>query len=215
MGKGGHHVELKIWFDAWNLCQGGGRGQALQQIHIQQHPIISQFRCPHEGPVPGRSSDLLADIVSVTPQDQILPGLSPHLSSRTLSPRTGLKGARKLQTGGSLSSPAKSRSPAANPSGPQGLLETSLLCVGTFVSRLPWETQILHELSLKCPDGDPRASLTSRPGKGPEGQSHFWLQGRLPAECSSVCRPGCPGWHHVHLVSCPDRHGRADVSHQF
>lgn len=52
VGKGGHHVELKTWFDAWNLCHGGGRGQALQQIHIQQHPIISQFRYPHEGPVP-------------------------------------------------------------------------------------------------------------------------------------------------------------------
>lgn len=93
---------------------------------------------------PGRNSDLLVDIVPVALQDQILPGPSPHLFSRTLFPKAGLKGARKLQTGGSLSSLATSRSPAANPSGPQGLLETSLLCVGTFVSRLPRETQILH-----------------------------------------------------------------------
>lgn len=92
----------------------------------------------------GRNLDLLADIVPLALQDQTLPGPSPHLFSWTLSPKAGLKGARKLQTGGSLSSLAKSRSPAANPSGPQGLLETSLLCGETFVSRLPRETQILH-----------------------------------------------------------------------
>lgn len=152
-------------------------------------------------------------IVPPTTQHQILPGLSPHLSSRALTPEAGLTGAREPQTAGSLSRLAQSRSQLPAHPGHKVLLRAACCVWGHLCPGCPGRLRFSTEFYLKCPDGDPRASLTSRPGKGPEGQSHFWLQGRLLAECSSVRWPGCPRRHHGHLVSCPDRHGRADVSH--
>lgn len=126
------------------------------------------------------------------------PGTRAALSS--LSP--GLAGARRPQTACHCPFWLGPDPAAADPSGAQGLLGPALLCVCVCVC-VCIGGSVCHPVAtgdpdstldtLQCPDGDPRASPTSRPGWGLGGQSRLWLLAARLAECVSSSASQRPG----------------------
>ena len=130
------------------------------------------------------------------------------------SPEPGLSRGEEAADRGSLSTLAGPEPAAASPSGTQGLHGRAQPCVcigrrGVCPPVATGDPDSTPGHSVQCPDGDPRASPTSRPGWGLRGQSRLLLlaAGRAERVSSSTGR----GDLGVGLVARPQPHHPAQL----
>lgn len=158
---------------------GVGRCQEIQQ----------DKRCGGPGFLGGIQSAVPATHRKPDTAGSVSP-LSPGIGLGPSSPEPGLTRGEKVADRGSLSTLTGPRSRSCQPLWDTGSSWTSpAMCVWVERCLSPschGRPRFYTGHSLQCPDGDPRASLTSRPGWGLGGQSRLWLPAGGWAECVSL-----------------------------
>lgn len=125
---------------------------------------------------------------SATPAAQTRQAASTRSRGRG---RTAVPGGKEAADRGSLSILAGPRSCSCQSVGAQGRPGPAQPGVGVRGRKEHWSSscqgrpRLYTGHSLQCPDGDPRASPTHRPGWGLAGQSRLWLPRPRRAECVS------------------------------